>query len=203
MKTVLEQGGVFQPAGGRPALRSTTTIISTLRDDPENMRALSAKSKPGRKDKRPTAADGGAVKNRRTAPEEAAPINREQLQAELLSQITHGARLCADVETKLSQNPAPELETLIKLYRVLILKFSLEAEVAPALFRLANDLMKPVLDWARLQEKRKERELAEQKYRDLVEAQKVDREQRARAESGADGLTPQTVEKIHSELSLL
>lgn len=86
---------------------------------------------------------------------------------------------------------------------MLILKFSLEAEVAPDLFRLANDLMKPVLDWARLQEKRRERELAEQKYRDQVEVQKADRDQHARAESGADGLTPETVEKIQNELRLL
>jgi hypothetical protein len=167
------------------------------------MRTSLAKSAASRKSRGANRANLRANGTHSPEPKQSGPIDPEQLQAELLSQITHGARLCAEVEAKLSQNPTPELETLIKLYRVLILKFSLEAEVAPGLFRLANDLMKPVLDWARLQEKRKERELAEQKYRDKVEAQKAARDQRTRAESGADGLSPQTVEKIHNELSLL
>ena len=69
-----------------------------------------------------------------------------------------------------------ELETLIKLHRVLVLKLSLEADGAPELLKLAKDLMKPVMDWARLQEKRKDRALAEQKHRDQLEAQKAARE---------------------------
>lgn len=112
-----------------------------------------------------------------------------------MAQITHGGRLCAEVERVLSQNPAPELETLIKLYRVLILKFSLEANVSPGLFQLVCNLMKPVMEWARLEEKRKERELAEQKYRDSVDTKKA-----IHAEGAA--LTPETLQQIERELKL-
>jgi hypothetical protein len=99
------------------------------------------------------------------------------------------------VERQLGESPAPELETLIKLYRVLILKFSLEANVAPELFKLVCDLMKPVMDWARLQEKRKERELAEQKHRDRIEAKTA-------RETKDDGLAPDTLQKIQREIKL-
>jgi hypothetical protein len=167
------------------------------------MRTAPVHSAPGKKLGR-TKPPGRRAKPRHSSDsEKAVPLDYRQLQEELLAQITHGARLCAAVERQLSQTPAPELETLIKLYRVLILKFSLEAEVAPGLFRLANDLMKPVMDWARLEEKRRERELAEQKYRDQAEAQKADRDQQAQAQSGAGALRPETIEKIHNELSLL
>src|ERR1017187_2875325 len=49
---------------------------------------------------------------------------QRQLQARLLGQITSGARQCRDVEKQFGKNPAPELETLIKLHRVLILQLS-------------------------------------------------------------------------------
>jgi hypothetical protein len=128
---------------------------------------------------------------------------RGQVQEELLAQITHGGRLCLEIEKQFGENPAPELETLIKLYRVLILKFSLEAQVAPELFRLVTDLMKPVMEWARLQEKRRERELAEQKYRDQAEAQKASQAKEQQARSGEAALTSETIEKIQRELKLM
>jgi hypothetical protein len=117
----------------------------------------------------------------------------------LLEQIARGARQCREVERQLRRHPAPEVETLIKLYRVLILRFSLEAEAAPELLKLVNDLMKPVLEWGRLEEKRKERQLAERKYRDQVETRKA---AETRAAKG-DTLTPETLEKIERELNLL
>jgi hypothetical protein len=128
---------------------------------------------------------------------------RGQVQEELLAQITHGGRLCVEIEKQFGENPAPELETLIKLYRVLILKFSLEAQVAPELFRLVTDLMRPVMEWARLQEKRRERELAEQKYRDQVRTQKANQAKEQQAQSGEAALTSETIEKIQRELKLM
>jgi len=137
-----------------------------------------------------------------TRPELSQEDVQEQLREELLAQITHGGRLCAEIEKQFGQNPAPELETLIKLYRVLILKFSVEARVAPEMFELVTDLMKPVMDWARLQEKRRERELAEQKYRDQLEAQKAAQAREEKAEAGQGALSPETLEKIQREMKL-
>ena len=120
------------------------------------------------------------------------------LEQKLLRQISRGAALCRAVERSLAGNPAPEVETLIKLFRVLILKFSVEANAAPGLLKLVNDLMKPVLDWARLEEKRKEREFAEHKYA----AQKTASEKATKDASGQNALSPETLEKIERELKL-
>jgi hypothetical protein len=129
------------------------------------------------------------------APEESS----RELQERLLAQIADGAVLCEEVERALGQNRTPQLETLVKVYRVLVLKLCVEAQGAPSLLKLANELMRPVLEWARLEEKRKERELAEQKYRDQVE-------QAAREKEGAGvagALTSETLSKIERELNLL
>lgn len=123
----------------------------------------------------------------------------KRLQERLLRQIALGARQCKELERRFGKNPPPELETLIKLHRVLILKFSQEAQAAPRLFSLVKDLMKPVMDWARLQEQRQQRELAEKKYRDQVEARTA-----TAARGSKDGaLRPETLEKIERELNLL
>ena len=58
--------------------------------------------------------------------------------------------------------------------------------------------MRPVLEWARLEEKRKQRELAEQKRRDELAA----RQEEKTASAAPKVLTPETLAKIEHELSL-
>jgi hypothetical protein len=150
-----------------------------------------AAKKPRRHGQSPSAgAEKGSVPPL-TTPEEV----RQLVQEELLAQITHGGRLCCEIEREFGRNPAPELETLIKLHRVLILKFSAEAHVNPELFKLVCDLMKPAMEWARLQEQRKAHQLAEQKYRDSTAT-------KAAREGGEDGLTEGTLQKIEKEIKL-
>src|SRR5262249_26365541 len=130
------------------------------------------------------------------------PSNHRALQEKLLEQISRGAALCREIERGLAGNPAPALETLIKLFRVLILKMSVEANLAPDVLKVVNDLMKPVLDWARLEEKRKEREFAEHKYQEQVAAQQSARAKASQEASGESALSPETLEKIERELKL-
>lgn len=117
-------------------------------------------------------------------------------------QIAESALLCEEIEGQFDKNPPPELETLLKLHRVLILKFSLEANASQDLLRLVRDLMKPVMDWAQLQEKRKLRELAERKYHDQAEALKAAQAKEKQAGDAA-ALTPDTLSQIERELQLL
>ena len=134
---------------------------------------------------------------------QAAPEHSNQeIQEKLLNQISRGAALCAEVERRLAGNPAPELETLIRLFRVIILKLSVEANFAPDLLKLVNDLIKPVLDWARLEEKRKEREFAEHKHQEQTAAQQAAREKSKNDATGENALSPETLEKIERELKL-
>ncbi len=117
-----------------------------------------------------------------------------------LDQLEHGVKYCQEVEQQLARIAGPELNAIMKLHRLIILKLSTRAEAQPELWDVLKDLMKPVMDWARLEEQQKEREFAEQKHR----------EQRADVQAGRGGesragaaLSPETLQKIEAELKLL
>jgi hypothetical protein len=83
----------------------------------------------------------------------------------LLQQIATGAQQCKEVEEQFGENPAPELETLIKLHRVLIMKLSTQASADPgSMMETLFFAMKPVMDFAKLQDKAKDREFAISKF---------------------------------------
>jgi DNA-binding phage protein len=93
---------------------------------------------------------------------------QSRLQAALLSQIATGAEQCKEVEKQFGKNPAPELETLIKLHRVLILQLSTQGNANPEFLKLADQLMRTAMEFVSGQTKanHKERELrlAEEKF---------------------------------------
>ena len=88
----------------------------------------------------------------------------------LIAQIATGAGTVKKVTRELEENPAPELETLIKLLRVLIMKFSAQANVEPAMIETLGMLLKPVLSWAKLQEHREDRAFELTKYADAMKS---------------------------------
>lgn len=146
-----------------------------------------------KKQQRPLVPD--EIEERRTS--EAGPESAEELQERLLRQIAEGGELCRHMESQLRQHPSPELEIIIKLCQVLVLRLSAEGQEMPDRFQIVGALMKPVMEWARLQERRKLRELAEQKYRDESAAQE------AKEGNGPQAaLTAETLERIEHELSL-
>lgn len=120
-----------------------------------------------------------------------------RVQARILDQIASAAGHSAAIESEFSRNPAPAIETLIRLHQVLLLKLSSQAEGAPELIALVARLMKPALEWVRIEERRKDRALRERKYE----------EERSAGNPGdqrgpAGALKPATVEKIEQELTL-
>jgi hypothetical protein len=123
-----------------------------------------------------------------------------EIQEQLLDQIEEGAKLCRKVEAQLRAHPAPGLETIVELYRVLVLKLSGELQAQPQTLTLINALIKPVLDWERLEEKRKDRELEQQKYRDQQAAREAAQLAQKHGRDGA--LQDATLNKIERELNL-
>jgi hypothetical protein len=91
-------------------------------------------------------------------------LRAAQLQERLLNQIASGSQHLQKVEATLAKNPAPELETLIKLHRVLIMKLSTMANVDAELFEIVSSAMKPVMKFAELQEKKASREFDKEKF---------------------------------------
>ncbi len=133
------------------------------------------------------------------APRQLSRRQQQRLREQLLAQIAIGARHCAELEAEFGRNPPPPVETLLKIYRVLILKLSAEAQVQPEQFKLAVSLLRPVLENERIEELRKHRELAEQKHQDQQQARKTAED---RAKEGG-GLKPDTLLEIERELALL
>ena len=70
---------------------------------------------------------------------------QSRLQYSLLAQIASGAQQCREVEKQFGKNPAPELETLIKLQRVILLNLSTQANADPELLDLIGNSFKAVL----------------------------------------------------------
>jgi len=120
----------------------------------------------------------------------------------LLERLRSTACYSQQVEQELAKLTTPELETIMKLHRLLILKLSTQAELQPELWDVLKDLLKSVLDWGRLQEQQKEREFAQQKYREQLEAKKAE-EQAEQNRSENESLAPNTLELIELELKLL
>ncbi|MDE2099100.1 MAG: hypothetical protein KGL39_17735 [Patescibacteria group bacterium] len=73
-------------------------------------------------------------------------------QEQLLARITTGSQQIRDVEQEFAKNPAPALETLIKLHRVLILRLSTEATDDTEKLELVNRMMREVQKFARLEQ---------------------------------------------------
>jgi len=91
----------------------------------------------------------------------------EKREAQLLDKIVTGGNQIGQVEAALKKNPAPEMDTLLKLYRVLILQLTTKGQTAPELLCLADRLTNTFLQFisGETKAKFKEREvtLAEQK----------------------------------------
>jgi len=86
----------------------------------------------------------------------------------LLAQITTGARQSKEVQSAFEQNPAPELETLIKLVRVLIMQLSTGGVDNPEMLQLADRMTNTVVMFlsgqTRAAQKEREVTLAELKH---------------------------------------
>lgn len=125
-------------------------------------------------------------------------LSPEELLESLLAQIAEGGKLCQEIDRQFKQHLCPELETIIKLHRSLVLGLCGKAHSRPKRYALVSALMKPVMEWARLEENRKRREWAEQKYREETAARQAATTERAAPKV----LTPETLERIERELNL-
>lgn len=119
----------------------------------------------------------GLVVGRSTVGDFILQLEQRRSRERLLGQIVTGANQVREVEQQFAKNPAPELETLIKLHRVLILQLATDGNANPESVKLSDQLTNTVLQALSAQTKAhfKEREvtLAEQK---AAEAKKTDQQ---------------------------
>lgn len=137
-------------------------------------------------------------------------LRSQRRQAALLAQIASGAQQSKEVEQQFAQNPAPQLETLIKLHRVIAMQLATQSVDHPELIEVANGLTKTVMDFASAQTKAdlKKQEIALADRRVKLLEQKADAYDRAQAalteaKNSKGGITPETLKRIETELRLL
>src|ERR1051325_3565561 len=88
---------------------------------------------------------------------------QQRLQDRVLDRISSGAAAVKQVEKQFAKDAPPEVETLIKLHRVLIMQLSLQATANPELLKTASDCMKPVMAYLKVQEQRADRHWEERR----------------------------------------
>lgn len=89
-------------------------------------------------------------------------------QESILRLVVTGRQHCEEIDSALKKNPAPQLETLINLFKVLVMQLTSKGAVQPKLLPLADQLSRTAIEFISGQTKAafKERELAmaEQKF---------------------------------------
>jgi hypothetical protein len=121
----------------------------------------------------------------------------EAPQEALLDMLEHGAVQLQRLERLLAKSKDPGMEMLVHLHRRIVLGLSARTDDPKVMLQLAGSTMKLLLAWARIEEKRKDRDLAERKFQDKQAA-------RGRDETGAkSGIKPETQDHIQGILHLL
>ncbi|MCX8156165.1 MAG: DUF3486 family protein [Verrucomicrobiae bacterium] len=86
-----------------------------------------------------------------------------ELQERILRSIASGAEMMRQCEKEYGKNPAPSVEALIKLFRVLVMQLASAGAADPEFLRVAGPMMGQVLEAERLAVKRQELILEERR----------------------------------------
>jgi hypothetical protein len=122
---------------------------------------------------------------------------------DFLEQIGLSARQCREFERQFGQNPPPELDTLLKLHRVLVFRLTTGTDKDTGSLRAMANILRPLLAWAALEEKRRDRALAEQKYREQLEIQKAAIQRELDAARGKGGVSGMKLDEVERRLGLM
>ena len=123
----------------------------------------------------------------------------QALEEQLLDQIESAGDQCRKLDRAFRKSPAPVIDTLLKVHRVLLLKLNNQANVDPKLIDLASSAFKPLFEWARIDMKKEELEDAKLERRNEADLKRAAEQRNATRE----GLRPETLEQIEKELKLL
>jgi hypothetical protein len=121
------------------------------------------------------------------------------LEEQLLDQIEFAGDQCRKLDRAFRKSPAPVIDTLLKVHRVLVLKLNNQANADPKLIALASSAFKPLFEWTRIDMKREELEDAKLERRNEADLKRASEQRDATRE----GLRPETLEQIEKELKLL
>ena len=101
------------------------------------------------------------------------------MQERILGSITSGAQTTREIEKQFGKHPPPETAQLVKVLKVITMQLSLQSTANPLLLEMVNPLMRSILDFAKIQEKRADREQDREKWQAA---------QKSKIEAGLDAL---------------
>ena len=116
-------------------------------------------------------------------------FKEHSLQQELLSDIGHSAVLCKAVKHAFGENPAPDLQILMKLHHKTIFKIYMQKKVSPESIKLADQMTRTAVRFAhglaRIKLMERRLALAESKPKDELAEKLLDAGNLAAAEKVA------------------
>lgn len=102
-----------------------------------------------------------------------------KMQADLLANIASGGKFCSELDAAFARNPPPETENLIKMLRVIVMQLAVQGSADSAVLNVAANLTRAILDWAKILEKRADRDFGLKKFHEAM---------RSKLEAGLDEL---------------
>lgn len=98
---------------------------------------------------------------------------------EWLQTIGDASRHCRRVEGEFEANPPPELDTLMKMHHSLIMSSAMKKKPDEGVLDLLTNHLRPSLQWAQVQGKKRGNDLAETRFRESL---------RTKMEAGFDAM---------------
>lgn len=86
-----------------------------------------------------------------------------KMQQVILDRISSGAQSAQQIAKAFDRAPAPEVEALIRLHRFIVHQLAVNGMAEPKLLATASAMMRPVMEWARLEDRAKDRALDERR----------------------------------------
>lgn len=107
---------------------------------------------------------------------------QQAMQAKVLSGIATGARLNRDIEAQFAKHPAPEFDSLLRLFKTITLQLAVNGQTDPDLLKLAESFGRLILEERKASSsaKLKEQELALETRRVNMLEQKAAQADKAR-----------------------
>lgn len=91
----------------------------------------------------------------------------------MLFGVASGAEKCRELDEAFKANPAPQLAIIIGILKNLIINLNLNPDTPPEILERATALLKPVVEFARIEQKQRDAELDLEKFRTATRS-KVD-----------------------------
>jgi hypothetical protein len=91
-------------------------------------------------------------------------LAQSDLESRLFGLVKTGGQMTRELDAAFTSNPAPELAQLIRVVKTLVMNLQIQGATNPEMLDLSNTMLKTVLEFAKLESKEREVNLAVDKF---------------------------------------